>query len=128
MERVIFVNWMSNRFYGALVSETERGIKLTEMGDELKGFYCFPMITQMLQEGALLQLFIDQLGWLHLDIGFKKHEGPYAEAEYLEIRESVEDLDTSILSGLSLLEDRLAHPTPKNYVKAYRPYGRVRYQ
>ncbi len=126
MEKVIFINWQKDHFAGAMLTKTTRGIEYAEIGEELKGFYYFPFITSLLQEGALLQIYSNSEELIHLDIGFKKYEGPYAEQEYLEVRESVDDI--SLHLGLSSLNQSLANTTHKKYVKAYRSYDRVRYQ
>ena len=126
-DRTIFIARKGNKINGVGIIRGENGWMPFELEENvLKGIYAFSNVITRLQQGELLQIYKDQEEFIHIEIGAKCYEGPYAETEYLEIHGSVEE--DSITEGLFQLNSILEQPNNKYCKKKYRPYGQVHYE
>ena len=99
------------------------------VGDEEKVLEAFPKILETIRSSKILQLYSsgnDVVGM----IGSRHYEGPYAEKEYLEVLNGVQD--NSVIGVLTELDLQLSKSDKKEnvktYRKAYKLYGSDKYK
>ena len=117
---------------GGYLRKGENGIGMIPaclIGNEVKTLEAFPLVLETIKNRKILQLYSSGNDVVAM-IGSRHYEGPYAEKEYLEVLNCVQD--NSVIGVLTELNVQLSKSTEKEnvktYRKAYKLYGSDKYK
>ena len=117
---------------GGYLRKGENGIGMIPaclIGNEVKTLEAFPLVLETIKNRKILQLYSSGNDVVAM-IGSRHYEGPYAEKEYLEVLNGVQD--NSVIGVLTELDAQLSKSDKKEnvktYRKAYKLYGSDKYK